>query len=487
MTPGPRGCPFVPAGPTLAVMPSLSHLQQRRAEFLATIDTPVLLMAGGARARNYPDNVYPYRADGSFLFFFASPEPDAAALFDPKDRTVTLFLHPRTPEGALWHGPVPDFATMQKQHGTSDVQPLDKLAAEVKRRAGGRKVRTLAVADERATATATAITGEKLDYYDGKKVGDPAVVQAIGKLRVKKVAAELDCMRETAKVTHEAHVRAMRHTRVGVAEQVIAGVVEGCFAHHGCVPAYNTILSVRGEVLHNHAHDQTCQAGDLLLLDAGAESVATGYCSDVTRTWPVSGKFDAEQAAIYDTVLRAELAAIAMVKPGVRYRDVHVCASRVIAEGLVDAGLLKGKPDALVEAGAHAVFFPHGVGHLIGLDVHDMEAFGDAIAYPAGRTRSPQFGTKYLRLDIDLQPGMAFTIEPGIYFVPAILQHGEFRERFAGMVDFARAEQWAKKNGRGFGGIRIEDDVVCTERGSDVLTQSIPKERAAVEGLVGKA
>lgn len=467
-------------------MASLSHFQHRRAEFLRAIDAPVLLMAGGARARNYPDNVYPYRADGSFLFFFAAPEPDAAALFDPKDGSVTLFLHARTPEGALWHGPVPDFATMKKEHGVNDVQPLEKLAAEVKRRTAGRKVRTLAVADERATALAASITGEALDYYDGKKVGDGALVQALGKLRVKKLPAELDAMRQTAKVTHEAHVRAMQHTRVGVAEQAIVGVVEGCFAHHGCVPAYNTILSVRGEVLHNHAHDQTCKDGDLLLLDAGAESVATGYCSDVTRTWPVNGKFDAEQAAIYDTVLRAELAAIAMVKPGVRYRDVHRCASKVIAEGLVDIGLMKGNADALVDAGAHAMFFPHGVGHLIGLDVHDMEAFGDAIAYPAGRTRSPQFGTKYLRLDIDLEPGMAFTIEPGIYFVPAILQQGEFRDRFAGMVDFARAEQWAKKNGRGFGGIRIEDDVVCTAGGSEVLTQSIPKERSAVEGLVGK-
>ncbi|HLU38993.1 MAG TPA: aminopeptidase P family protein [Planctomycetota bacterium] len=468
-------------------MPSLSHLQRRRTEFLASIDGPVLLMAGSARARNYPDNPFPFRADSNFLFFFATPEQGAAALFDPADRTVTLYLPERTPEGALWHGPVPDFAAMRTQHGVDAVVGVSELAADVKRRAGGRKVRTLAVADERATACATAITGETLDFYRSDRVGDPAVIQALARLRLRKAGDEIDAMRITARVTKEAHESAMRATRPGVKEQEVAGVVEGCFARHGCVPAYNTILSVRGEVLHNHDHGNVCQNGDILLLDAGAEDAATGYCSDVTRSWPVSGRFTSEQAEVYDIVLRAELAAIAAAKPGARYRDVHLLASRVIAEGLVDLGLLHGKPDDLVESGAHALFFPHGVGHLLGLDVHDMETFGDAVAYAPGRTRSAQFGTKYLRLDLDLEPGMAFTIEPGIYFVPAILHHAEFRDRFQGQVDFERAERWLQANdGRGFGGIRIEDDVLCTTSGNEVLTAAIVKERREVEALVGK-
>ncbi len=472
---------------SLYIMPSLSHLQRRRTEFLREIDGPVLLLAGGARARNYPDNVYPFRADGSFLFFFKAPEADAAALFDPKDQSVTLFLHERTPEGALWHGPVPDFAAMREQLGVNQVLGLQQLEVEVKRRVAGRKVCSLAVADERATARASAITGESLDFYAADKVGDPKLVQTIAKLRTRKQADEIAAMRITARVTREAHEAAMRATRPGVKEQEIAGIVEGCFVRAGCVPAYNTILSVRGEVLHNHEHNNVCQSDDILLLDAGAEDVANGYCSDVTRTWPVSGRFTSEQAAIYDVVLRAEVAAIAAAKPKARYRDVHMVASEVIAEGLVDLGLMQGKPEDLVESGAHALFFPHGVGHLLGLDVHDMEAFGDAVAYAPGRARSPQFGTKFLRLDLDLEPGMAFTIEPGIYFVPAILHHPEFRERFAGQVDFTRAERYLQMNdGRGFGGIRIEDDVVCTESGNEVLTAAIVKERREVEGLVGK-
>jgi Xaa-Pro aminopeptidase len=252
-------------------------------------------------------------------------------------------------------------------------------------------------------------------------------------------------------------------------------------------PAYGTILSVRGEVLHNHAHGNELRDGDLLLLDAGAER-ASGYCADVTRTWPVSGTFGPEARDVYDIVLAAEATAIAAVRPGVRFRDLHLGAARVIADGLVQLGLMRGDPDGLVESGAHALFFPHGLGHLLGLDVHDLEAFGDAIAYAPGRTRSKQFGTAYLRLDLDLAQGMCVTIEPGVYFVPAILHDADFRGRFAEQVDFARAERFLALNGgRGFGGIRIEDDVLCTADGHEVLTRDIPKERSAVAALVGRA
>jgi Xaa-Pro aminopeptidase len=288
-------------------------------------------------------------------------------------------------------------------------------------------------------------------------------------------------------VTREAHVGAMAKTRPGVREQELVGVVEGAFARHGCVPAYNNILSVRGEVLHNHSHANVLHDTDLVLLDAGAER-PSGWCADVTRTWPASGVFGVEAREVYDVVLAAEKAAIAAVQPGVRYRDLHMIACRTLADGLVQMGLLRGKVDDLVEKGAHAVFYPHGTGHLLGLDVHDMEAFGDQVGYGPGRVRSQQFGLGYLRMDLDLDPGMCFTIEPGIYFVPAILRDAAFRKQFKGMVDFARAEKFlGMHGGRGFGGIRIEDDVLCTETGHEVLSASVPKERAAIEALVGSA
>jgi Xaa-Pro aminopeptidase len=464
-----------------------AHYRARRAEFLKSLDHPVLLMAGGWISRNYPANWSPFRADSTFLFFFPTVEPNAAALFDPKDGTVTLFLDERTAADALWHGPVPSFDDVAKATGVDAVAKRGELAKTVAKKVGKRVVKSLAIADPRATAEAAAITGEALDFYNADALGDAKLRQAVAALRNHKNAAEIAEMRAAAAVTQKAHTLAMAKSRLGGNEQDLVGHVEGTFALAGCVPAYNTILSVRGEVLHNHDHGNVLRDGDLVLLDAGAER-HSGYCADVTRTWPANGTFSKAARDIYDIVLAAELAAIAAVQPGARYRDIHMLASRTLADGLVQLGLMRGSPDALVESGAHAMFFPHGVGHLLGLDVHDMEGFGDLIAYAPGRTRSKQFGTAYLRLDVDLEPGMCMTIEPGIYFVPAILRNPDLQKQFQGQVEFAKAEKFLKMNGgRGFGGIRIEDDVLCTAKGREVLTAGVPKDPVAIEALVGSA
>ncbi|MHC5065884.1 MAG: aminopeptidase P family protein [Planctomycetota bacterium] len=468
-------------------MPSLKQHQKRRGEFLAGLDNPVLLMAGGNKPRNYPDNPFPYRPDSSFLFFFGEAEADSAAFFDPRSKQVHLFLPARSPEGALWYGDVPSFGDMQARLGVDAVDSIDGLEEKIASLAKGRSIDALAVADPKASALASRITGQDLNFDTGEGQGRADIVLAIAALRSSKDREELDEMRRTAVITKEAHLDAMGFTRPGILEQELAGRVDGCFARHGCVPAYNTILSVRGEVLHNHEHHNELRDGDIVLLDGGAEA-ASGYCSDVTRCWPVSGKFSAEGAEIYDIVLASELAAIEQVKAGMRYGELHRAACMVIAEGLSEMGVLRGKAEDLVETGAHALFFPHGVGHQIGLDVHDMEAFGDQVHYPANRSRSAQFGTKFLRTDTDLKAGMTFTIEPGIYFVPAILYEAGFREQFKDQVNWDQAEKFLRANdGRGFGGIRIEDDVLATEDGYEVLTAAIPKGRQEVQDLVGSA
>ncbi|MCK5945482.1 MAG: aminopeptidase P family protein [Planctomycetes bacterium] len=468
-------------------MPSPSHHKSRRKQFLESIDSPVLLMAGGWISRNYPANWSPFRADSTFLCFFPNPEPNAAALFDPKDKSVTLFLDERTADDALWHGPSASFAEVKRELGVTRVEKRSDLAAVVKKQVGNRKARTLAIPDPRATAEARKVTGDKVDFYNARKIGDPALLLAIAELRNHRAPEEVKEMRLAAAVTRDAHKAAMAHTRPGVYEQELVGHVEGTFVKHGCVPAYGTILSVRGEVLHNHDHGNLMKSGDLVLLDAGAE-LPSGYCGDVTRTWPVNGRFSPEQRDVYDIVLEAEKTAIAMVKPGARYRDLHLASARVLADGLGQLGLMRGAADDLVASGAHAVFFPHGVGHLIGLDVHDMEGFGDLITYPPGRKRSTQFGTAFLRLDVDLEPGMCVTIEPGIYFVPALLRDPQMKKRFKDQIDFAKAQRFLDMNSkRGFGGVRIEDDVMCTKSGHDVLSAEVPKERLALEALVGSA
>lgn len=445
-------------------------------------------MAGGLLGRNYPANTFPYRADSTFLYFFERPEPGSAAFFDPASGKVTLFLVQRTVADALWHGALEPFEEVKARQNVDAVLRVEELEKHVATLSSGRKVQSIAVADPKATARARGITKEDLEFEDSARVGQGTLLDTVALLRLHKSEDELAEIRALVPVTREAHLLAMAHSKPGVTEQFLAGQVEGAFARSGCTAAYTTILSVRGEVLHNHEHHNTLQKGDVVLLDAGAERVATGYCNDVTRDWPVGGNFSPEGQDLYDLVLASELEAIAGVRPGVRYRDLHLRACRILAEGLVQMGLLVGNPDGLVESGAHAMFFPHGLGHQLGLDVHDVEAFGDRIHYPSGRTRSPQFGTQYLRMDMDLAAGMVFTIEPGLYFVPAIIRNPEFKERFKGQVRWDVAEKFLAMNqGRGFGGIRIEDDVVCTATGVEVLTESIPKARLEVQALVGTA
>ena len=463
----------------------LAHYQAKRRKFLERIRQPVLLFAGGERARNYPANTYPMRADSNFLMLFATPEPESAALFDPGDGTTTLFLPERTTEMFLWMGPVPAFDEVRERAGVDRVLAVDQLETHVKEAARGREMATVAVADSRVTARARSVTGLDLDFYAPERLGPAWLVDVLAELRTRKNDAEIDEIRLAAAATRGAFVKAMGATRPGATEQELAGIVEGEFAKSGCVPAYGTILSARGEVLHNHTHDGVLEEGDLVLADAGAE-LPSGLSADVTRTWPASGRFDADQRDVYEIVLDAQLTAIAAARASVRYRDVHFAAARVVADGLRELGLLRGSTDALIESGAHALFFPHGVGHFLGLDTHDLRIFGDRVLLGPGRTRSREFGTEFLRIDRDLEPGMVVTIEPGIYFVPAILHRSDFRERFRDFVDFDRTENFLTRNrGRGFGGIRIEDDVLVTGGDPEVLTPGIPKSTLDVETAVG--
>jgi Xaa-Pro aminopeptidase len=233
--------------------------------------------------------------------------------------------------------------------------------------------------------------------------------------------------------------------------------------------------------LHNEQYHHPVQPGDLLLADVGAET-PFGWAADVTRTWPVSGKFSPTQRDVYDIVLAAHDACINAVKPGVEYQDIHLLAAKIIAQGLVDLGILKGNPESLVEQDAHALFFPHGVGHILGLDVHDMEDLGDLAGYAPGRSRSERFGLGFLRLNRPLQAGMLVTIEPGFYQVPGILNQPEYREKYNDLVNWQRLEQFADVRG-----IRIEDDVLVTETGADVLTAKLPTDATAIEQLVSSS
>lgn len=446
-----------------------THHRQRRRALRDRVAGPILLMGNGLRARNLPADPLPFRQDSTFLYFTGCDRPGAAALID--DDGCTLFLPEPADDDPLWHGEVPGFEALRERHGVDRVRAATELPEAVPSEA-----KTLAVPDENRNRLASRLVGAPLSF--GREHGDDDLVDAVIALRRAKAPEEIAAMRRAGEISARAHLAVARATRPGSHERVLAALFEAVLAAHDCVPGYGTILTQAGEILHNHRHDQPLQAGRLLLVDAGGE-LPSGYGADITRTWPVSGTFTARQRAAYEAVLEAHRVAIDTVAPGVRYREVHDAASRVLARWLRDEGLLTCDPDTSVETGAHGVFFPHGVGHLIGLDVHDLENFGDRPAYPPDRGRPEPFGTCYLRLDLPLEPGWVVTIEPGFYVVPAILADDDLRERLAGQVDFEAARAW-----QGFGGIRIEDDVLVTDDGRDVLT-SVPSAPAEVEALVG--
>jgi Xaa-Pro aminopeptidase len=308
-----------------------------------------------------------------------------------------------------------------------------------------------------------------------------SLAHAICEQRSVKSQEEITEIEKSLEIAGLMHVTAMKMARAGVVEREIAGAIEGIALSHGCGTSFPVILSKRGETLHNHFHGNVLQNGDLLLVDAGAESVSF-YASDITRTCPIGGKFSQKQREIYETVLAANMSAIEMSRPGVFYRDVHLNAARVIAEGLKSIGLMKGNTEDAVTNGAHALFFPHGLGHMMGLDVHDMENIGEKyVGYDETVSRSTQFGIAYLRMAKKLKPGYVVTDEPGIYFIPALIDQWRAENKFTEFINYDLLESY-----KDFGGIRIEDDLLITGTGCRVLGKQIPKTVAEVEAITAK-
>jgi Xaa-Pro aminopeptidase len=456
---------------------SASAFAARRRALLDRFHGPALLSAGLPRARNYAANRYPFRAASHFLYFVGEPIAGAAILF--AEGEATLFAEPPEPDDALWHGPRPSFAQMRDALSISAVRPLSELDDALR---GKGAVATLPTNDAQSAAWLSARLGRPVGACGGASLAegspDAALADAMIELRLRHDQAAIEQLRAVAEMTAGAHVAGMRATRGARTEAEVAGVMIGELRRHGLEESYGPIVTVHGEVLHNEEHRNALRPGDLLLADVGGET-PEGWAADITRVWPTSGTFSPTQRAIYDVVLASQLAAIAQVRKGTRYRAVHDTAKRVIVTGLRDLGVFHGEVDGLLERGAAAIFFPHGVGHLLGLDVHDMEDLGDRAGYAPGRARSTGFGDRYLRLDRDLAPGMAVTVEPGFYQVPAILADPAITGPLGADLDRRALEKFADVRG-----IRIEDDVLCTEGDPEVLTRGVPKEASAVEALM---
>ena len=434
----------------------------------------ILLMGNHDVAYNYKGNTYAHsRQDSTFLYYFGLQHPGLAALLDADTGEITLFGDDMTLEDVVWMGPHPTLAEMAEEVGVSRTAPFGQLAGKL---AGG-GVHFLPPYRYRNMFLLQQWLGIAPEEQ-GAKASVP-LIKAVVKQRSHKGPEEVAEMEKALVVTAEMHLAVMRGARPGVMEEKLAGKVEGIAASHGGYLAYPVILSIKGHILHNHDHSNALKTGDMLLGDFGAET-AMRYAGDITRTFPVGGVFSQQQKDIYQIVLNAEMSAIEACRPGVRYRDVHLQAARNMAEGLKQLGLMKGDLDEAVAQGAHALFFPHGLGHMIGLDVHDMEDLGEQyVGYSDAVQRSKQFGTAYLRLARELEPGFVFTVEPGIYFIPELIDQWRSEKKFESFIDYGTVEAY-----RNFGGVRIEDNVLITENGHRVLGPPIPKRMEELEGLL---
>ena len=452
-------------------VPHHEAFERRRALLAARLgNRPALIAAGAARPRNYVANAYPYRASSHFLYLVGLPLRGGVLLFDGGG--FTLYVPEPGPDDALWEGAQPTFAELAAATACP-VRALSRLTANVR----GRAVATVPAPDLETCAEQSRLLGREIrrGVFD---VLDAPLADALIELRLRHDDAAVTELRSAAAVTALAHRAGMRATRPGVRESAVRAAMEAEITAADLTVAYPSIVTAHGEILHNESHRNVLCAGDLLLADVGAESRG-GFAGDVTRTWPVNGRFSPAQRELYGVVLEAQRQAIAAVTPGARYRNIHLLASQALASGLIDLGVLRGNPIELVADGILALLFPHGVGHLLGLDVHDMEDLGDRAGYATGRTRSQDPGLRFLRLDRDLAAGMAVTIEPGLYFVPAILENPVAMKKAGGRLDAERLARFRPARG-----IRIEDDVLVTETGSEVLTSAIPKSVDAIEATL---
>lgn len=439
-----------------------SKYVERRQKLMSLVKQGVILLLGNKEVSlNYPANTYAYRQDSSFLYFVGLDVPNLAAIIDVENNDVVLYGDDIDIEDVIWMGHLPSIKELAALSGIEQVKLFAELAKDLKKFSS----RTIHYTPPYRNANKIYLSEVlSIPLSVLKEKSSAELSKAIALLRSVKDADEIAHLDEIMAYGYEMHVTAMQMAQDGMHEQKIAGTIEGIALQYGARVSFPVILSKFGEILHNHHHTNILKKGDLLLCDAGFES-NMGYATDNTRTIPVGGDFTQKQREIYEIVLKANNNAIAKSKPGVFYRDVHLNSAKDIANGLKALGLMKGDIEEAVAQGAHALFYPHGLGHMMGLDVHDMEDIGEQfVGYDETVQRSKQFGLAYLRLAKKLQPGYVLTVEPGIYFIPALIDMWKAEHKFEQFINYEKVETY-----KGFGGIRLEDDILITDSGCRIM------------------
>lgn len=451
----------------------------RREKLRNSIGNGLVLILGNVDVpMNYRSNTYRFRQDSNFSYFFGLDQQGLAGVIDIESGEEMIFGDDAGLDDIIWTGPQPLLSDRAEAVGVKTTFAFSKLSGFLKDAQNkGRSVHF----PPPYRAENKILLQDLLGISPAKQQSGASVelIKAIVKLRSVKEPQEIIEIEKAMETAWLMHTTAMKMAKPGVYEHEIAGVVEGIAISANGMLSFPLILSVHGETLHNHSHNNKLEKGQLLLMDGGAET-AMHYATDHTRTMPVGGSFSQKQKEVYEIVLNAQLKAIEAIKPGVSFKSIHMLAARIIANGLKDLGLMKGNVEEAVEKGAHALFMPHGLGHMMGLDVHDMEDLGeDYVGYDDEIKRSDIFGTAFLRLGRRLQPGFVLTVEPGIYFIPELFRKWQQEKKFTEFINYQKVQDYL-----GFGGIRIEDDVLVTNDAFKVLGKPIPKSIADIENTI---
>ena len=427
------------------------------AVFLGNVEAPA----------QYRDNAYKWRQDSNWLYFFGIDEPRFAATIDLESGRETVYADDFEVDDIIWMGPMPSVASLAESAGVGNTARYDDLKTTVaEARAKGRKIHFLPCTRHYNAIVMGALLG--IDpfetFSEGKKgcaKASRAMVEAVISMRLVKSSEEIELLDKAAVLGQEMHTVARKGIIPGRLEQEIVAEMESVALSKGWGISFPTILTQHGEIFHCHSHQCPVVPGKLMVVDAGVES-NDHYASDFTRTYPTSGKFSPRQRDIYTTVYECHELAFAMTAPGVEYRDVHLAAARKMLENLSQIGLVRGSIDSMMETGVAGLFMPHGLGHNMGLDVHDMEDFGEnLVGYGPGQRRSTQLGLGSLRMARSLVEGNVVTDEPGIYFIPDLIEQWKAEGTGKGFVNYDKLKEYYD-----FGGIRIEDDVLVTADGA---------------------
>jgi Xaa-Pro aminopeptidase len=438
--------------------------KSRRDKFVGQVKSGKYLFLGNDETgANYRDNTYPFRQDSTFLYYFGINQPNLAVIINADENKTILFGDEISIEHVIWMGTLPSLKSLAEEVGITEVMPYKKLLDYV-----SQDIQYLPPYRGDHYILLQSLTGKNFEKTDGGI--SVKMIKAVVAQRSIKEAGEIELLEKAVIASNQMHRYIMTHARAGMKEYQLVGMAAQQAWHTGCTWSFNPIMTINGQTLHNHYYGNTLEEGNMLLFDGGCQ-LPSMYAGDITRTIPVGKRFSTIQEEVYQIVLDALDNCVTVLKPGVKYYDVHLLAAQTIFEGLKSLGITKGDTEAAVLAGAHTLFFQCGLGHMMGLDVHDMENLGEQyVGYRDGFEKSKAFGFKSLRLGKELEKGFVITVEPGIYFIPELIDLRKSEGLYKDFINYDKLESF-----KTFGGIRLEDDYFITDKGSHRLGDYLEK------------